>query len=742
MESIHKYVPSFNFMLLVDGAFEVPLKSVQAFSRDNEYEPIQEGGQNDYVYLKRKPISQPFKLVVERYVDYSLSITDPLTNGAELLLPLLLFVGKNIGGQVDGARYYSFTGCVVMGKTFGALDAERSGLLTETITIGYNHMFCVGFPTAENFDYEAYNYAEDQLSRKYSKRGFEPAQSRWNDITLSYLDTTNNRDKSKLWIFDGTSKGQGTRSRSNKMDTVNSEKAEQRGYIFAADNNPNYPGDKSKSTRSAQNTLYGDKELHPDDALIELSKTEMINKAVKFEWDEDGLYTGNGVRPSTRNNPITEPRYDEMVSKAIGWKISNDKSKEGSGERRAQNNLVTSETTLPDGTVIKGELSQKDMEELSKRWRFPKEGDKDGTNTESSKSSAWKPEGINEKSLNDFIDSGKKWDFEKYSNDGSDSEMRSRQNAVTDDEGTVISGMGTAEVSKEKMVQAAKKWAFENNKYAVKGNGIQSAWEPEDLNTGNLESFKEDAKRWKIKADGSKDGEGDRSRQNAVFDKDGNLVSGMGSAELDKKAMIAGAKKWEFTDKYSKEGGGISSRQAPDTKEPYKDTMEKAAHRWDFDKDEKSVQGKGTQSAWMPENLNTGDTGSFIDKAKRWKFDEKEPATKQGQGDSSRKMPDIAEKTQESMASGAHKWEFEDKNTYKGKGTQSAWEPEELNKGDTASFSGNAQKWEFDEKEPATKQGQGTASRIPSPVPELSREDMEKRAVRHVKQSITDFLMG
>ena len=48
----HWLIPSFNFMLRVDGAFDIPLKSVQPFSRDNEYEPIQEGGMNDYVYLE------------------------------------------------------------------------------------------------------------------------------------------------------------------------------------------------------------------------------------------------------------------------------------------------------------------------------------------------------------------------------------------------------------------------------------------------------------------------------------------------------------------------------------------------------------------------------------------------------------------------------------------------------------------------------------------------------------------
>jgi hypothetical protein len=54
-------------MLRVWGIFDVPCKSIRAFTKPNEYEFIQEGGLNDYVHIRRKPVSQPFKLVVERY---------------------------------------------------------------------------------------------------------------------------------------------------------------------------------------------------------------------------------------------------------------------------------------------------------------------------------------------------------------------------------------------------------------------------------------------------------------------------------------------------------------------------------------------------------------------------------------------------------------------------------------------------------------------------------------------------
>ena len=85
----------YNFMLRVELLFDLPCKSVRAFTREMEYELIQEGGLNDYVHMRRKPISKPFYFEIERYigVDY----IDPLPVGAELVLPVLLFVSRNQG---------------------------------------------------------------------------------------------------------------------------------------------------------------------------------------------------------------------------------------------------------------------------------------------------------------------------------------------------------------------------------------------------------------------------------------------------------------------------------------------------------------------------------------------------------------------------------------------------------------------------------------------------------------------
>lgn len=140
---------NFNFMLRVELMFDLPCKSVRAFSRELEYDYIQEGGLNDYVHMRRKPITKPFTLEVERYV--GVDYLDPLPLGADLTLPVLLFVARNHDQFIPGvvARTYVFTGCTVMKKTYGDLVADQSGLLVETTTIGYREMLCVDIPWSE-----------------------------------------------------------------------------------------------------------------------------------------------------------------------------------------------------------------------------------------------------------------------------------------------------------------------------------------------------------------------------------------------------------------------------------------------------------------------------------------------------------------------------------------------------------------------------------------------------------------
>lgn len=139
---------NYNFMLRVDGMYDLPCKSIHSFTKENEYEYIQEGGVNDYVQMRRKPISRPFTIDIERYaaVDYF----DPLPNGKELALPVVLFVDQyplaSWSMFTATKRTYTFMHCCVMKKTYGDLNAEQSGLLIETTTLSYQELLVVDMP--------------------------------------------------------------------------------------------------------------------------------------------------------------------------------------------------------------------------------------------------------------------------------------------------------------------------------------------------------------------------------------------------------------------------------------------------------------------------------------------------------------------------------------------------------------------------------------------------------------------
>lgn len=143
---------NFNFMLRVELTFDLPCKSVRAFSRELEYDYIQEGGLNDYVHMRRKPITRPFTLEIERYV--GVDYIDPMPLGAELALPVLLFVSRAHDQFIPFvvARTYTFTGCTVIKKTYGDLVADQSGLLVETTTLAYREMLCTDIPWNEAGD--------------------------------------------------------------------------------------------------------------------------------------------------------------------------------------------------------------------------------------------------------------------------------------------------------------------------------------------------------------------------------------------------------------------------------------------------------------------------------------------------------------------------------------------------------------------------------------------------------------
>lgn len=146
LDAINNPITAFNFVLMVEAMYFLPIRSIRAFTKENEFEYIREGGVNDYVHMKRKPISKPFTFQIERYVGTE-RFMDPLALGTELILPLVLFLYRHKArsswsesAPAYPARIYAFTGCIVTSKEYGELNAERAGLVTETTTIAYREM--------------------------------------------------------------------------------------------------------------------------------------------------------------------------------------------------------------------------------------------------------------------------------------------------------------------------------------------------------------------------------------------------------------------------------------------------------------------------------------------------------------------------------------------------------------------------------------------------------------------------
>ena len=141
---------NYNFYLRVDGKYDLPCKSIHSFEYMNEFEYIREGGLNDYVHIRRKPVTKPHTFQVERYV--GMESEDYLASGRQFVMPILLFVNRNqtaVNKADKPCRTYAFIGCTVVGKTYNHLDAQQSGLVTETITIAYQQLLCLDDREAE-----------------------------------------------------------------------------------------------------------------------------------------------------------------------------------------------------------------------------------------------------------------------------------------------------------------------------------------------------------------------------------------------------------------------------------------------------------------------------------------------------------------------------------------------------------------------------------------------------------------
>ena len=106
---------------------------------------------------------------------------DPLANGTELILPLILYVYRHAtragitesGSPAWPSRVYTFTGCTVMSKEYGALDSEKSGLVTETTTIAYRELVVLTNPFNSLAENPEWNPKDDPSLKQSDSPGYK-----------------------------------------------------------------------------------------------------------------------------------------------------------------------------------------------------------------------------------------------------------------------------------------------------------------------------------------------------------------------------------------------------------------------------------------------------------------------------------------------------------------------------------------------------------------------------------------
>ncbi len=331
---------AFSFMLRVEGIYDLPCKAVRGFDKKNEFEYVQEGGLNDFVHMLRKPISQPFEFKVERYV--GVDWIDPLPLGCEPILPIILFVTNGNFSEFKAVKTYTFTGCVVTAKSYGDLDAEKSGLVVETTTIAYRQMVCVTIPT-ETFEEktDAFKVLAEQKSKYLGHHADGGLKSK----TKAEMQVEAEKNK---WQLDKSAPKK-TKKAQVLVDKDGKPITEMNKAQMQAEAEKNkWQLDKSAPKKTKKAQVLVDKNGKP----IEPNKAAMIQEAEKNKWQLDKdkpKKTLNAKRDESEPNEKTlNTRADKNK-----WELHRSNPKK-------TNRAVT----------IEGELNKRKMKSKGTEWEL------------------------------------------------------------------------------------------------------------------------------------------------------------------------------------------------------------------------------------------------------------------------------------------------------------------------------------------------------------------------------------
>ncbi|MCR5594698.1 MAG: hypothetical protein K6G12_02515 [Lachnospiraceae bacterium] len=294
---VNNPITAFNFVLEVEGVYFMALKSVHVFNKENEYEYIREGGVNDYVHMRRKPISKPFTFQVERYVGTE-RFLDPLANGTELILPVILYVYRHKARSeiIDGApawpaRIYTFTGCVVTAKEYGELNSEKSSILTETTTIAYRELVVVTNPFESGQELEALEEFGADTKPQYAN----PTHMNSKDY---YTTKPSKEGLAMTYMKDGVS------------PDINKPRMEE----FGEEAEAKYARTSKKDDEEPEHKLPRDQIKEGDEPLYASTKNANSGNYYTTQTDKDGKKYTTRKGPALDKDTTYKPSrsYDEM----------------------------------------------------------------------------------------------------------------------------------------------------------------------------------------------------------------------------------------------------------------------------------------------------------------------------------------------------------------------------------------------------------------------------------------------
>ena len=317
-DSIYKNViPGFRFMLIVNGYDEIPLKSIRPFSRELEYDYIQEGGINDYVHILRKPASKPFTIQVERYAIPKTE--DPISEGTVYQVPMQLVVGENHGRKFERKRTYILMWPRILNKEIGALDAERSGLLTETVTIAYSHLVLIHADTED----KGYRFEKGKIAPAYGLGAYldVPANKESRDDFEKKAEDEEpwGWDSEGGWRGEGKRKAATNRTEARKGVMKRNAKTFEFGQGDAGD-------DKNDFSARAKTFRFGSGDLAEKRPFSEAAERNL------WRWgDEENRFEGSGRRNARINQDEERLASRKEAALKRAWKYDKDSSPQNGG---------------------------------------------------------------------------------------------------------------------------------------------------------------------------------------------------------------------------------------------------------------------------------------------------------------------------------------------------------------------------------------------------------------------------